>query len=185
MDCAYLTAYTAHDVPGQIVLKPGDVFASSLPGALGWLIRLGEKAQADDNEASYSHTGIILDSQGTTFEALWTVRRQNLFEAYRNGTVLIARYKGMDLPAFNRGYKTVKTQEGKIYPAWRLFLHALNIGKLHVVNRQVCSELTALFLIAAGAQTLGGRNCYGITPDELVDEWRISKHFDVIYEGKI
>ncbi len=179
------TVTTGQHPSDLIKVRPGDVFASSLPGVFGWMIRLGQKVQSADSEASYSHTGIILDSAGKTYEALWTVRSQNLFEAYRNNNVLIARYKGMDSPAFNRGYKIVKTQEGKIYPAWRLFLHALNIGKIHIANRQVCSELTALFLIMAGAQTLGGRNCYGITPDELVDEWRISKYFSIVYEGII
>lgn len=169
----------------MIELKSGDIFASSLPGILGTLIKGAEKIQSHDSEASYSHTGVILNWEGTTFEALWKISRQNLWDAYQGTNVLIARYKDMNQAAFNRGFNSIKVQEGKIYPVTRLLLHALNLAKIHLPNRMVCSELTACFLIMAGAQTMGGRNPYGITPDELVDEWRISKYFDIIYEGKI
>lgn len=182
-----LTATTATIRATPFPFKPqiGDVFATSLSGMLGKLIKLGERVKSDDCEAFYSHTGIILKDTGETFEALWTIRRQNLFEAYCGVNVLVARYKDMDIAAFNRGFHCIKGQEGNIYPVGRLFLHMLNLAKLHLPNRMVCSELTACFLIMAGAQTMGGRNCYGITPDELVDEWRISKYFDIVYEGKI
>lgn len=169
----------------MIELKSGDVFATNLSGPLGKLIKVGERVYSEDSEASYSHAGIILDWDGTTFEALWTVKRQNIWSAYQGTPIIIARYTDMDLPSFNRGFNCVKQQEGQIYPVGRLLLHILNLAKLHLPNRMVCSELVACFLIMAGAKTLGGKNPYGISPDELVDEWRISKYFDIVYEGTI
>ena len=42
-----------------------------------------------------------------------------------------------------------------------------------------------MFLINAGAEILAGKNYWGVTPDNLVDEWRISKYFDIIFEGEL
>ena len=167
----------------MIALQPGDVFATRNPQGLGKAICLAESIKSEDGEATYGHTGIIIDSSGTTFEALWTIKRQNLFEAYAGNQVLIARWTGMTLQAFQKGFDAVKVQEGRTYPFYRLLLHLVGLGKIHIENQEVCSEITEHFLIAAGAITLGGCNWYGLTPDNLADEWRISKYFDVLWEG--
>jgi len=171
---------------GKIDLMPGDVFATNLGGTLGWLIKKAEALKSNDCEALYSHTGIILDSKGTTFEALWTVKNQNLFEAYAGADVLIARWACMNEISFQKGYDAVKIQSGHIYPVARLFLHLFNIGKIHLPNHHmVCSEMTSCFLIYAGARTMSGQNPYGVTPDNHVDEWRINRDFNIIFEGKL
>jgi hypothetical protein len=167
----------------DILLKPGDVFASRNPQGLGSAILLAEKMRSLDGEAKYGHTGIILDDQGTTFEALWTIKRQNIFEAYKGQQLLIARWQGMTPTAFECGFLSVKDQEGRMYPFYRLFLHMLGLGKIHVDGQEVCSEITCHFLIGAGAKVLSGKEWAGVTPDNLVDEWWISKYFDVIWEG--
>lgn len=169
----------------MIELKAGDVFATDLGGTLGTLIKAGERVHSQDAQAFYSHAGVILDWEGTTFEALWTVKRQNLWKAYAGANVIIARWKAMNDIAFERGFRVIQTQEGKIYPVHRLFLHALDVAKLHIGTRKVCSELTSCFQMMAGMITQAGGNCYGVTPDNLIDEWRISKYVDIIYEGKI
>lgn len=169
----------------MIILKQGDVFASANPQGLGKAICLAQQLQSPDGKAEYSHTGIIIDDSGTTFEALWTVKRQNLFDAYKGDKILVARWRGMTPEAFKAGFASVADQEGRIYPFHRLLFHALGLaGFVHILGRKVCSEITDCFQYHAGVTTLRGENYYGVTPDELVDEWRISKYFDIVYEGK-
>lgn len=166
----------------KLDLQPGDVFATANPQALGWIINLAQKVQSDDGESTYGHAGIITSPAGETFEALWKIRKNNL-KAYVGKRVVIARWKAMTPAAFEKGWQAVKVQEGQWYPFGRLFLHLLGMPKVHLPNREVCSELTCHFLISAGATVRSGCNWYGVNPDELVDEWRISKHFDILYEG--
>lgn len=168
-----------------IDLHPGDVFGANLGGVLGNIIKCAEAIKSADGEARYSHTGIILTPQGKTFEALWTIKSQNFFEAYRGAEVIVARYNKMNNQRFRWGYDAIHCQAGQTYPVLRLVLHLLNAAKIHLPNRMVCSELTSCFLINAGAPVLSGKNSYGVSPDNLVDEWRISRHFDIIFEGKL
>lgn len=169
-----------------IHLQPGDVFASRNPQGLGKAICLAESLKSADGEAEYGHTGIITNSMGGTIEAVWSIREQNLFKEYKGMKVLVARWGGMDLKAYEEGYNSIKKQIGRMYPYHRLFLHMIGLARfLHFFNTPVCSELTAMFLINAGAITLEGKECWGATPDNLVDEWRISKYFDVIWEGSL
>lgn len=164
-------------------IRSGDVFATRNPQGLGSAILLAEKAKSADGEAEYGHTGIILDPSGSTFEALWTIKTQNFFEAYKGSKVMVARWRGMTPGRFQSGYDVVKDQAGRPYPVYRLFLHLLGLGKIHIDGQEVCSELTAHFLVAAGAIVMSGKNWAGVTPDYLVDEWRISKYIDIVYEG--
>ncbi|MDD4060463.1 MAG: hypothetical protein PHW08_07170 [Kiritimatiellae bacterium] len=167
-------------------LAPGDVFASKNPQGLGRAICLAQQMQSPDGEAEYSHTGIILDAQGTTLEALWRVRRQNLFSAYKGNKVLVARWKGMTDKAFRAGFASVADQEGRMYPFHRLALHVVGLaGFVHFLGVKVCSEITDCFQYHAGITTLRREKYYGVTPDELVDEWRISRHFDIVFEGTL
>lgn len=171
----------------KIELKRGDVFATNLGGVLGTLIKAAERVKSQDSEAKYSHAGVIIDPTGITLEALWTFKRQNLFEAYSGSDVVIARWKDMKLYNFCKGLEALKKCEGSWYPVHRLFLHLLGLGKINVDRWRVCSEQTSYFqIVAIGANKLTeGDNPYGVTPDNLVDEWRQSKHCDVIFEGKL
>jgi hypothetical protein len=168
----------------MLELQQGDVFATRNPQGLGSAICLAEKMKSLDGEAEYGHTGFFINGvTGTTFEALWTIKCQNFFEAYKGNKVLIARWNGMNTTAFMDGFNAVKGQLGRPYPFYRLFLHLIGLGKVHVDGQEVCSELTTHFLISSGAMVLSGKEWAGVTPDNLVDEWRISKHFSVVYEG--
>lgn len=170
----------------EFSLQPGDVFATKNPQGLGKLICVGQSIKSQDGSAEYGHSGIITDEHGKTFEAVWTIAEQNLFEAYKGQKAVIARWQGMTPEVFKNGFAAVYPLLGRTYPYHRLILHLLGLGRwVHIVHTPVCSELTAQFLISAGAITLGGENFWGITPDNLVDEWRISRHFDILFEGII
>ena len=166
----------------DVALKPGDVFATSNPQMLGWMINFVQTMQSDDCSSTYGHCGIITSAQGETFEALWKIR-PGMLEAYTGKQILIARWTGMNENTFKRGMLDILGQSGQWYPFGRLFLHLFGLPKIHRKNSEVCSELTTHFLIKAGATMRSGQNWYGVSPDELVDEWRISKHFNIIVEG--
>jgi hypothetical protein len=171
------------------ITMPGDEFATRNPMALGAVINFVQRAKAKDDESAYTHTGIVLDSAGTTLEALWRVKQQNLWEAYRGERVLIVRNLAMTQEIFCAGKDAVSPYIGQWYPAHRLVLHLAGIAKWIHWKRLVCSELTAKFEAACAAflgedRTAGFlRNYYGITPDDLTDRWRMSRYYRIVFEG--
>lgn len=171
----------------NILLQPGDVFATRNPQSLGKLITFVEAIRCESKTAEYSHAGIILDSQGNTFEDVWNIEQQNLFTAYKGSRVIIARWEGMNVENFRKGWDAVKGENGKIYPYWRLLLHLIGLARwIHLGSDTVCSELAEKFLINAGyTMGLAKKNWWGLTPQELVDEWNISKYINIIFEGEI
>ena len=171
----------------NIVLQPGDVFATRNPQSLGKLITFVEAMRCESKTAEYSHAGIIQDSSGKTLEAVWHIEEQNIFESYKGSKVIIARWQGMTIDNYRKGWDSVKGEIGMTYPYYRLLLHLVGLARwIHLGSDTVCSELAEKFLINAGyTMGLAKKNWWGLTPDELADEWRISKYIDVIFEGEI
>lgn len=172
-------------------LAPGDEFATKNPMALGMAINFVQRAKSVDNESTYTHSGIIIDPYGATLEALWTVKSQNLWDAYKGEKVLIVRNIYMNLAVYVAGFCKIRDHIGQWYPAPRLFLHLIGLGKWIHWDRVVCSELTAKFE-AGCAEYLGPdkaagfmRNHYGVNPDNLVDRWKISRYYETVFEGVI
>ena len=170
-------------------LFSGDEFATKNPMALGIAINAFQKAKAADNESEYSHTGIIITPDGTTLEALWTVKSQNIWDAYAGNKVLIVRNTSMTFPVFMAGFSKIREHRDQWYPAHRLLLQLLGVAKWVHWGRVVCSELTAKFE-AGCAEYLGPdrtagflRNWYGVNPDDLTDRWRISRYYTTVFEG--
>lgn len=173
------------------ILCPGDEFATKNPMALGMAINFVQKAKAADNESEYTHTGILTDPYGATLEALWTIKSQNLWEAYKGEKALIVRNVSMSLPIYVAGFAKIREHIGQLYPAPRLLLHLIGAAKWIHWDRVVCSELTAKFE-AGCAEYLGldrsygfMRNWYGVNPDNLVDRWKISRYYETVFEGVI
>jgi len=167
----------------NIQLQQGDVFATKNPQSLGKAITFMEALRNESGSAEYSHAGIIMNEKGCTFEAVWHIEEQNLFEAYKGDKVIIARWTGMNPDNFQKGWDAVKGELGMTYPYSRLFLHLIGLARwIHLGKDTVCSELAEKFLINAGAIMIAGKNWWGLTPQELVDEWRVSKYFNIIYE---
>ena len=167
-------------------LLPGDVFATKNPQGIGKAICLFEKFTSQDGEAKYGHTGIIQDSTGKTLEAVWTISEQDLFAAYAGCECLIARYKKMDDQALKNGLSSVLPFKGRKYPAQRIVLHFLGLARwVHWFKTPVCSELTALFLISAGADLYCRKNYWGVNPDNMVDDWSHNKDFEIVFEGEL
>jgi len=177
-------------------LKAGDVFCSSYTGDLSKMIRKWQKLLASDNKAKYSHSGIILNPKGDTFEALRRTGRFNLFKRYRGSKVVIARYLKISEEEWeNIIEKFILKYEDEIYPYYRFFLNLfpplakyINFSK----KKLICSELVAKFLYVGflkygttenGVPWPRHEHFYGTNPDRLSDEWHRWKNYKIIFEG--
>ena len=166
----------------SLALRPGDIFLSKNPMALGKAINAVQRFWAKDSHSIYSHAGIIIDEAGTTYESLWRVKSQNLFEAYKDDQVLIARHENMLPGAFHYAFEHIRQEhDNDFYPFYRLTFHLFPpIAKL-CTNSVVCSELVAKFL-----HYLDMFPYYnGANPDNLHDHIKWAKGWQIIYEGKV
>jgi len=184
-------------------LEPGDIFCSRNPMMLGRAICWFEKLRSSDNQAEYSHAGVIIGRGGITFEALWTNRKQNLFKAYSGTKVLIGRHEHMTSKRAEAGWEGVKKYEGQVYAFWRLLLHAIPFcSKIGTGWFAVCSEIAAKYISKSGIMVAGrvmsdplvqafiktGESFYwkGRTPDNLADMMNgveAVKGWSVVFEG--
>jgi hypothetical protein len=170
-------------------LFPGDEFAACNPEAFGSVINFVQRMKAVDDESQYTHTGVITDPNGDTLESHWTVERLNIWVAQRGRSVLIVRNINMTPPVYAAGFEKIRKHIGQWYPVHRLFLQLLGLAKYIHWTKVVCSELTAKFEEGC-AEFLGPdktsgfmRNHYGVNPDNLVDRWKISRYYVIVYEG--
>ena len=165
-------------------LKPGDIFCTRNPMWLGRAINAAQKFWSADNASEYSHAGIIIDTEGTTFEALWTVKSRNIFRDCADDQILIGRHRLMDHDAFQQGLAAVMDYQGHWYPFHRLFLHLFPPAAKYISAGSrylVCSELTAKFLYHAGPGLVDFYR--GKNPDHIADMIRRWKGWSVVYEG--
>jgi hypothetical protein len=136
----------------SLILKPGDLFCTENPQALGKLIRLAEALPwRDAHKSVYSHSGVITDNTGNTVEELWTLCANNL-SSYEGKQVIILRWKGMNEDAFGNGAGIAFQNLYEPYPFYRLILMLLpNAMKIMKAGKNaVCSERAFEFLFGSG-----------------------------------
>lgn len=161
-------------------LRPGDYFCVQTGSWVAKPILWFQKLKALDDESTYNHAGIVVKEDGKTFESLAKIAHYDI-NGYAGHRILVARHCAMTPEKFEAGYDAVRKFDGTVYPAWRLFWHAIGMAKLvHVVRIPVCSELVVEHCHAAGLCNHGG---FGWSPDALADKFRDSKRYEVIYEG--
>jgi hypothetical protein len=163
------------------LVRPGDVFCTANPMWLGRAINFVQKAYASDNEAKYSHAGIIVSKDFKTFESLWRIRESNLKE-YQDKQILIGRHERMRSDLFLKTYPDFKSSyDQKMYPFWRLFYHMFPpMAKWFSTGKDmVCSELVFRFLVECGlCKYWKAKN-----PDHLADVIRNYKGWQIVFEG--
>jgi len=166
----------------EVKLEKGDFFCSKNPMALGKIINAVQWFWSTDNESRYTHAGIIVAEDGTTLESLWTVKNQNLWEAYAGERVIIGRYEKMTPEIFEKGMQAIAEHKGKIYPVLRLLLFGIPpVAKFLYIGLVVCSELTAKFLCSMGALNYWK----GKMPDNIHDAMKYRRGFKVVAELEI
>lgn len=174
-------------------LQPGDIVCTTYwpgqdPDGPSWgqyLLSLGIRSAECfndvDGQAQLTHSFFIVKDNGTTFEALWKYRRQNIYEAYAGQEVLIGRHKELTRTKFLTAYyDIVRKYEGQRYPAWKfpLFLLAPRVLKW-MPGKPVCSELTFLMLYKAELVD----HWRGVAPSYVADAIRRWRDFEIIYQG--
>ena len=167
----------------MIKLRPGDLFLSENPMAMGVAINAVQRIWSVDSKSKYSHAGIIVDVDGLTLESLTTVKYQELFKSYAGTDILIARHRHMSLPKFHKGFEEIRKHVGQWYPIYRIvFMIVPPIAKYIHFGRLLCSELVFKFLNKTG---LTGEDWHGRTPDNLHDMVKNSKDWTIIFEDKL
>jgi hypothetical protein len=164
-------------------LQQGDIFVTRNPMWLGRAITAAERFWATDNQARYSHAGIVLTPAGDTFESLWTIRQAHI-DAYKGHHVLIGRATS---PTACDQYKAIgqvrSDHEGGVYPAWRLLFHLFPPLAKYISSGRfpVCSELVVKKEILSGVSAWGTR-WQGYNPDAVADAIRKWDAYDVVAE---
>jgi len=164
-----------------IRLAPGMIFCTENPMTLGRAINTVQRFWSNDGESTYSHAGIIKTASGMTYEALWKIQSQNIYEAYRGNKVLIGRHTSMTMADYQLGMDAVYQYSGNWYPFHRIFMHMIPpLAKYVNTGRfMVCSELVDKFLFETGlCKRYRGRN-----PDHIADMIKQWREWDVVYEG--
>jgi hypothetical protein len=174
-------------------IKPGDIAVttraisledgpSALQSVFTWATRLVQGFNEVDCYAYYTHALTFLDSQGSTFEALWHYRSQNFFQAYASQDVMIGRPLTLDKTRFNVAVYQIRQElTGRRYPALRIPLFFLTPRLLkYIPGKPVCSELVGLGLRGGGVINFWK----GITPSYIADMIRNWRNFELLYEGK-
>lgn len=164
----------------DIVLMPGDIFCTANPMWLGKAINAAQRFFDPDNEAKYSHSGIITERDGSTFEALWSAKKSSL-QQYAGKQIIIGRNEKMTEMAFAVAHAEILKHKGQWYPFHRLFFFLIPpLAKyVHLLDRPVCSELAAKFLCHAGIlKRWAGKN-----PDYIADMMTLWQEWTIVYEG--
>lgn len=165
--------------------KPGDIFLTRNPMWLGHAINTVQWFWSKDGQSHYSHAGIIINSAGSTYEALWRVKKSHILTYAGKQDpvpVLIARHETMSPENFIQAFNKIRQQhDNDFYPFYRLVFHIFPpLAKLSI-GRVVCSELVAKFLTYADIMDWFN----GCNPDDLHDIIRIDQKFHIIYEGRL
>ncbi len=162
----------------KIGLQRGDEFVVRTRSKIAPIIIAGQKIRDIEGEAWANHGGILIDPDGTTFESLLTIGRYHI-DRYAGCRILIVRHKRMTDGLFDEAWEKLRKLEGLIYPVWRLPLHLLGLAKFIHWKFTVCSEVCTKMEFECGLR----RSWWGYNPNNLADEWIISKHYTIKCEG--
>jgi hypothetical protein len=175
---------------------PGDVFCVTydkddpIPSTKfekfsAFCIRNAEIIIDYDGHAVYTHTGIITNSYGDTFEALNIYRGRNIYRDLGGRKVIIGRHKDMTPQKFHDYFPFFYRQyAGRYYPAWKLPLFLLFPRILKwLPGDPVCSELASKLLYEMHCKYID--HWRGLTPSYIADMIRRWSCFEKVNEGRI
>lgn len=165
-----------------IQIHPGDCFFTKNSPLFDLPINVYQRIMSDDHKAEYGHCGTIIDTEGTTFEALWKIKNQNIWEAYKGEKILIGRHCCMTPAKAKKGYDAVRHRLGQRYPWWRIPLMLIPplARKVNLTGRGVCSETMFKQLNKSGFPEYKWN---GRTPDNGADLVKYDPDWEIIFEG--
>lgn len=168
----------------EMKYQKGDIALTVNPMALGKTINAFQRIWSRDHKSKHTHALIIVGENGTTFESKVRIEHGHM-DDYKGKEVVIFRNKYMNEDRFQDGFRAIRKFEGNLYPFHRLFYFTMPIiaRYVHISKRPVCSELVCKFLYESGLKLF--KYIYGLTPDNLDDEMRNRKDYDIIFEGKL
>lgn len=164
----------------DLKLQKGDIFCVYTHNILGQLINFCQKVWQKDNRCSYSHAGLMV-SPTNSFEALWKVKEQNIYEAYAGSYILIGRHEKMNDELFEFAFSQIEHYRNNWYPVHRIFLQLIPPLAKTSFGFVVCSELVAKFLYRAYILSWWK----SMNPADLEDIILYNKGWSVVFEGKL
>lgn len=132
--------------------EPGDIFLTHSNTFYGWLIRFGERIRDGKAASAWNHAGVIVDSSGTTVEAVGRGVVVSHMSAHPHSVVIDA---GMTPQDREQVVSFAKSCVGAEYG----YLDVVSIGfrillrhtpTLHTTDSLICSELAARALEHGG-----------------------------------
>jgi hypothetical protein len=133
-------------------------------------------------DSKFVHSFVVASAAGTIIDTLMRVQYGKLSD-YANCPMLIGRYRRADKENIARALSSIKSDLGKLYPAWRLVLDFFHLGRMVHSDGIVCSERTAKHLwYLTGIASF--RNWFGWTPSDIADVIENWRQFDIVFERK-
>ena len=163
------------------MIRPGDIFVVKRPTFFSNAIARTCEFWAIDGSAEYSHSGIILSADGTTFEARRRTGQYHMND-FRGLPILIGRHKDMTAKMASLHFPAlILDYDGDVYPWWRILLHMIPIlsRKIGTGGHLVCSELSARFLYDCGFLP----TFLGYNPDHIADMINLYRDWSIVLKG--
>lgn len=184
----------------KTALRPGDYFCSTSVGEnsgfwatmLSSSIRAVERKKSRDGNAFYTHSGIIVNQTGKTFEARMRYGYYDI-DDYLGGPIIIGRHVAMTSSRFKSGMiapyhndLALYRLDGRKYPKRVLVMMLLGIARLfRPTGKPVCSECVAIHMLKCGIAKLAKK--VGVwedrTPDDIADMINNWSGFVIVFEG--
>ena len=168
----------------KLDIKPGDFVLVKGDGSLidrGITLAESRSALGDPD---YDHCFLITDSDGSIIDTLVKVRRGNIFRDYAGREILIGRFLGVSPVRCRRALAKISNELGELYPAWRIGLISLGLGRWVKSHHNVCSERIAEFLWDA-TKLPPFANHAGWQPSDLADVVEHWREFMTVFKGEI
>jgi len=159
-------------------LQPGDIFFQTSGTTLDIIINFFQALWSGDKRSIFSHTGIVVNEDGTTFETSpWRTGYFNLNSRRGRKTIVaILRHTHMRYLQTNLHACYLN---GVIYPYWRLPLFALGLAGIVHWRNMVCSEIVADLLTNLGLR----KSRWGVSVDKLLDDMMSDPNWEAVYQG--
>jgi len=119
--------------------KPGDIFLTANPAALGSLINFGQGLEdGNGGKSRYGHVAVVAAMEdkgrklkywkvdGMVYESVMTISLNHI-KKYQGKECCVIRHKQMDPRLYFKGLIEVKDNLGQLYPAHRIVLHGFDM----------------------------------------------------------